>query len=319
MAKKNDALEKEAACPVAANASSVREQIFHGLAGSYSAYDHCISTRLFPLKLIAGWTNLLRREEAIPPNSLVIAASYRLDKIFLLDVTTSKLSLLEHRRNGGIVPRRAVPEATPPGTDLHRWLGEMAERLSNGQVVVEPIDPLDGSTCGLSAFPRSGPLLSRAITRGIEVEGSSVYDPVQSSFIYSIRLRMLTPGEPGALNAAERGFETAQLRGRHWILRGADGEEEHVHGDGVVGRYPLLREGGWREDMQRGSSYSPTGLRVGETMEGTFIYQSMSGRGGHVSFGGEILLVPGELRNPTGAEFAVELPPFPLVVPEYIY
>ena len=86
-------------------------------------------------------------------------------------------------------------------------------------------------------------------------------------------MRLLSAGQPGALSAAERGFETAQLRGRHWILRVEDGEDEHVHGDGVVGRYPLLREGGWREDEQRARYFSPTTVAPGEEMEGTFIYQ----------------------------------------------
>lgn len=46
--------------------------------------------------------------------------------------------------------------------------------------------------------------------------------------IYSIRLRILDPAEPGGMRPEERGFETAQLRGRHWLLRSISGEEEHV-------------------------------------------------------------------------------------------
>ena len=320
MAQKNGAIGADAVCPISVPPQQERAQIFHGLVGGYSAYDHLVSTRLFPLKLIAGWTNLLRREDpSFPPNALVIAASFRLDKMFVFDATTSRLALVERNRHGPPTLRRAVPEDTPTGADLHRWLGELASRMASGQLIAEPLVPLDENSRGLSSFPRSGPRLSRAVTRGIEAEGSSVYDPVQGCFLYSIRLRLLPQGEPGAMSAAERGFETAQLRGRHWILRDANGQEDHVHGDGVVGRYPLLREGGWREDEQRGRSFSPSNLSVGEEMEGIFIYQSMSGRGNNVSFGGELLLVPGDLRNPTGEEFALELPPFSLVVPEYIY
>ena len=43
-----------------------------------------------------------------------------------------------------------------------------------------------------------------------------------------------------------------------------------VHGDGVVGCYPLLRDGGYRDDRQ--SQYS-SAVRRGEECEGTFIYQ----------------------------------------------
>ena len=48
---------------------------------------------------------------------------------------------------------------------------------------------------------------------------------------------------------SERGFETAQLRSRHWRIQ-RRGETDAVHGDGVVGKFPLLREGGWRDDEQ---------------------------------------------------------------------
>ena len=114
----------------------------------------------------------------------------------------------------------------------------------------------------------------------------------------------------------ERGFETAQLRGRHWVLKRADGEEEHVRGDGVVGRFPLLREGGWRECEQAGRTLA-AGLAQGEECEGTFIYQSMTGAGGMQAFGGELLMVPGSIRHPVGEEFALELAPFDLRIPEF--
>ena len=82
-----------------------------------------------------------------------------------------------------------------------------------------------------------------------------------------------------------------------------------VHGDGVVGCYPLLRDGGYRDDRQ--SQYS-SAVRRGEECEGTFIYQSMSGRGGMRSFGGELSFAPGSLAQPTGAEFNVTVARFPL-------
>ena len=43
-----------------------------------------------------------------------------------------------------------------------------------------------------------------------------------------------------------------------------------VHGDGVVGCYPLLRDGGYRDDRQ--SQYS-SAVRSGEECAGTFFYQ----------------------------------------------
>ena len=115
----------------------------------------------------------------------------------------------------------------------------------------------------------------------------------------------------GGLSAAERGFVTCQLESRHWRLGQLDGSFEEVHGPGVVGRFPLLREGGWREDTQidqRGT------IAAGEERDGVFIYQSMSGRGPVASFEGEITFVPGSLREPSGAPFRVAVARFPLTI-----
>ena len=71
-----------------------------------------------------------REDPSFPPTALVIGASFRLDKVFVLDTITSRLSLLERRRQGPPNLRRAVPEATPPGADLHRWLAELAARFA---------------------------------------------------------------------------------------------------------------------------------------------------------------------------------------------
>jgi ApaG protein len=39
------------------------------------------------------------------------------------------------------------------------------------------------------------------------------------------------------------GDETAQLVSRHWVITNADGEEEEVRGEGVVGEQPVLEPG----------------------------------------------------------------------------
>ena len=125
--------------------------------------------------------------------------------------------------------------------------------------------------------------------------------------------RLLPPSDPRHVPAAERGFETAQLHTRKWTIAKHDGTVDEVRGAGVVGRYPVLREGGWREDTQSGGGHvnvSPRHIRKGRQEEGVFVYQSMSGP--EVSFGGEIFFVPGTLREPVGDEFAVVVPSFPL-------
>jgi ApaG protein len=39
------------------------------------------------------------------------------------------------------------------------------------------------------------------------------------------------------------GTETAQLVSRHWVITDADGQEEEVRGEGVVGETPVLQPG----------------------------------------------------------------------------
>ena len=157
--------------------------------------------------------------------------------------------------------------------------------------------------------------------------------------VYSIRIALLREGEEGALSAAERGFETAQLNTRHWIITRRDGEVEQVDGAGVVGRFPLFREGGWREDRQT-DAYGQ--LRIGDECDGLFVYQSMSGRGAmcahsdsmrlktrltgltrltrltrlayvrRSTFEGEISMVPGTIAAPQGDEFRIAVARFPI-------
>jgi ApaG protein len=37
--------------------------------------------------------------------------------------------------------------------------------------------------------------------------------------------------------------EACQLLKRHWIIRDGSGKEEHVEGDGVIGKQPVIRPG----------------------------------------------------------------------------
>ena len=71
--------------------------------------------------------------------------------------------------------------------------------------------------------------MSDTTTNGIRVQVTTKYLPERSSpreneywFAYFIRISNV-------------GTETAKLLGRHWVITNADGEEEEVRGDGVVG------------------------------------------------------------------------------------
>jgi hypothetical protein len=64
----------------------------------------------------------------------------------------------------------------------------------------------------------------------------------------------------------------------------------------------------------------PDSIEAGDEMDGIFIYQSMSG-GRAVSFEGELMFVPGSLREPQAAAFPVRVAQFPLTcsADDYIF
>ena len=138
-----------------------------------------------------------------------------------------------------------------------------------------------------------------------------------------MRVRMLEPGEEGGCTAEERGFETCQLHMRHWEIRDAKGGVQRVDGEGVIGMFPVLREGGYRADRVHRA-----GRVEGEETSGRFVYQSCTGgnytaegrntlEGG--SFGGHLTFVPGTIDDPEGAPFDVAVKAFRLVHPGYIF
>jgi len=223
---------------------------------------------------------------------------------------------------------------------LTRWLETFADRVSDGTYVVSPLQPNDPDTTGLCLFPQKpvallpisgglgadssgGGAVTVAVTRGVEVTASVIYMEMAEQWTYSIGLRVLVAGEPGYVPAAERGFETCQLSHRHWVIADSEGRVDHVRGAGVVGIFPLLREGGFREDNQvpgPGASPGLPRLASGTWRPGRFAYQSCSGRsapGG--SFGGELTLVPGSITESTGPPFDVVVGRFSLALPEYMF
>jgi F-box protein 3 len=174
------------------------------------------------------------------------------------------------------------------------------------------------------------------VSRGVEASASVIFMPEGSQWTYSIKLRLVPPGEPGHVPAAQRGFETCQLQSRHWAIEPGGSSSgrssgrssssaaspvlEHVRGDGVVGAFPLLREGAHRADQQVEPQFRASRLREGAWADGSYVYQSCSGQnlpGG--SFGGELTFVPGSLKNPTGEPFDVVVQPFALDIPDTIF
>lgn len=210
--------------------------------------------------------------------------------------------------------RRDVVENT--GDGLLRWFEEYARRLEEGVYERKPVmneSPED--SVGICLFPACGAEVSRCVTQGVEVVASCVYTPEapQQGWAYSIAFRLVG-------TAAERGYETCQLTTRTWRIQASDDEEpDIVNGEGVIGFFPILTDGGWICN-----SLSDPHQQYGESQgfrEGQFRYQSCSGRkrGMRGSFGGTLRFVPGNRKKPTGKPFDAVLEPFKLYIPEFIF
>merc|ERR1712216_563008 len=94
-------------------------------------------------------------------------------------------------------------------------------------------------------------------------------------------------------------------------------------GEGVIGLFPILTEGGWvlnSESDPHGQYQSDPHLQVTTRVPGVFRYQSASGRMASMrgSFGGVITFVPGTIKQPTGPPFDVTVKKFGLRIPKYI-
>ena len=225
-------------------------------------------------------------------------------------------------------PHRTEAVDAPKQDDFLRYLEEYARRLSTGQYRIgkfgtHPDEP-DGitlfpqlPTCGgsealINSLALDLPLVSRAVTCGVEVMGSAVFaretQDRNMGFIYCIRCRLLEPGEDGYQSAEQRGFETCQLTTRNWLITDhTTGHTNTINGQGVIGMYPVLAEGGYENG--------------GEMFMGVFQYQSCTGAMGSTgSFGGYISFVPGRVQSPTGVAFNAELKPFSLDSrPNFLY
>ncbi len=279
--------------------------------GGLYVYDHQNYTRLTAtddsLKMFLALNN---HSTDIP-----ISCNYspRTLRFICLDVETGELTLQYHGRDGLL----SIPAYKCKGERKFDvgllWMEEYVNRLENRHLQVSEthlIEMDDGAKFGvLSAFPSvHSPLTSRNVTRGIEVVASSVGASELGFVIYSIRIRMLTQGEDGYLTPQERGFDTCQLFSRHWIIHNrAENTSDQVNGEGVVGRYPLLREGGYRDDTQNRAAV----ISQGEEETGTFQYQSCCDTADG-SFKGQIKFVPGSIQDPTGEEFFVDVGEFAL-------
>jgi ApaG protein len=67
------------------------------------------------------------------------------------------------------------------------------------------------------------------------------------------------------ISIKNNGHRPCQLMSRHWIIRDGQGREEHVIGEGVVGKQPMIRPG----EVYTYRSGCPLGTPTGN-MRGTY-------------------------------------------------
>ncbi|KAI8108747.1 hypothetical protein M9435_005164 [Picochlorum sp. BPE23] len=181
------------------------------------------------------------------------------------------------------------------GYDIHpvpplvHWMECYARELEMQHIQYHPV-PGDG-VCMLWRFPLKGPECRECVTGSIEVKSSCVLAPhaIQCPsnelvWAYSIQMRLLSVEEQ-----RERGVDPSeiltviQLRGRYWNISSANGVQE-VQGGGVVGQYPVLREGGVAFEYQSYVSlrttehYANHDVPVEGRMEGHFTFANKLGR-----------------------------------------
>jgi len=284
--------------------SNDQESFFTGLIGGYSFYNHFVCTRLLSLADATEWTQKLHDQvpgfQDLHKSKLLIAASFRFDKLFFVDLKDCSMCIADHSLT------TLIPCA--PGSMLD-WFSEYSHRLQNGTYRWSPLFPDQPETDGINLFPDQGEQVTVGTCSGIEVRSSAIYVPESpnAGWTYSLRLKLLPTS-----TEEERGFRNCQLHMRHWEITDKNGDVKHVSGEGVVGKMPVLRDGGYIDKGPAGD---------GSDNDGTFVYQSCSGEmDGGGTFGGRITLVPGEIdeREP-GDDITLRVPAFPLSVPKYIY
>jgi ApaG protein len=127
--------------------------------------------------------------------------------------------------------------------------------------------------------------VSDTTTTGIRVQVTTRFLPERSSpkegeywFAYFISISNV-------------GDAAAQLISRHWVITNTDGEEEEVHGDGVVGEQPVIAPGA----TYNYNSFCHLKTSVG-TMHGEYTMRTASGETFEARIAPFTLAVPNALN-----------------------
>jgi F-box protein 3 len=281
----------------------------HGIIGGYAFYDHWVNVHLSPLEQIVEETKEFYNEfneEGVfnELNLVLVATSWFQPKTFLLNCSNGELYVgTNNLREGEMIP--CVPKSLIRLTDnnmpqdgLLLWLEEHLRRLQSGMIKTRMLM----TAKYLSLYPELPPSCISATTSGVKVvRASAVFVPEQHEtrgpngrnlYTYSIRLSV-----PEACMLGGVYYSSYQLHSRHWIIRSRDTVVSEVHGEGVIGEYPVLSPG-----------------------KDEFVYESCTPLPKGPGFlDGSLTFVPGRLSRPEGKPFEVSVPPIPLDMPEYIF
>jgi len=300
---------------------SDRDDWSRGLFGGYQTYHHTVSDIFLPLSAAIKITLKLREELSRVPsfensgqldNKLIFATSFNLIKFLYVDLSTGEVFIFTRKPWAPF--EAAVPSDAKKCDGFARWFEEYVRRLESKWYVMDFISPQESPmSLGISLFPATPPEMTVCVTRGVEVRASPIYMPEHDAgWTYSIALRLVG-------TATERGFERCQLLSRRWeIEEEGRPEPEQVEGEGVIGLFPILVDGGWivsRESDPHGQ-YQTRGRS-----DGFFRYQSCSGRSTSMKgrFGGSLEFLPGSKKNPEGDRFRVRVEPFRLYIPDFLF
>ncbi|TVU03654.1 hypothetical protein EJB05_50006 [Eragrostis curvula] len=281
----------------------------HGIIGGYAFYNHLVNVHLSPLEQIVEETKEFYREFNERGvfnglNLIVVATSWFHPKTFLLNCSSGELYVgTNNLPDGEMIP--CVPKALVRPTDnnmpqdgLLLWLEEHLKRLQSGMIKTRMLT----TAKYLSLYPELPPSCTSAVTNGVKVvRASAVFVPehheiggpdCSNLYTYSVRLSL-----PEACMVDGIYYSSCQLHSRHWTIRSRDSIVSDIHGEGVIGEYPVLSPG-----------------------KDEFVYESCAPLPhGPGSVEGSFSFVPGMLSRPEGKPFEVTVAPFPLEVPEYIF
>ncbi|KAI3430196.1 ApaG domain-containing protein [Psidium guajava] len=282
-----------------------------GIIGGYSFYDHLVNVNLLPLSQVILETNHIIRHLGFSSRSnyIVVAASCTSgEKLFFLNCRDGQLhvgtrNLPTDGEMMPCVPAALISSVHDRNADLQQdamllWLEEHGRRLQSGMIKLRE----EGGVRSICQFPEEPLLCSTAVTNGVRIRASAVFVPEHSDlqdesekylFSYSIRMSLI----PEGCMANGMPCNYCQLHWRHWIIRANDVVVSNVHGEAVIGKFPLLHSGGKE-----------------------FVYESCTFlRSARGSIEGSFTFVPGRLADPKGGPFSVQVAQFPLQLPDYVF